>query len=120
MLKVKYLTLFKQKNWKKAGILTKVARKIQLCWIFFATQCRVLAWFKPKFGSLSNASNFRALTLILGELWPFSPHNLSKSDFLKKFSSKWPPLEESKCKNAQFLQWILKGDVVYFQKITAS
>ena len=29
MLKVKYLTLFKQKNWKKAGILTKVARKIQ-------------------------------------------------------------------------------------------
>ena len=38
MLKVKYLTLFKQKNWKKAGILTKVARKIQLCWIFFATR----------------------------------------------------------------------------------
>ena len=41
MLKVKYLTLFKQKNWKKAGIFTKVARKIQLCSIFFATQCRV-------------------------------------------------------------------------------
>ena len=120
MLKVKYLTLFKQKKWKKAGILTKVARKIQLCWIFLATQCRVLAWFNPKFGSLSNASNFRALTLILSELWPFSPHNLSKNDFLKKFSSKWPPQEESKCKNAQFLQWILKGDVVYFQKITAS
>ena len=35
MLKVKYLTLFKQKNWKKAGILTKVARKIELCSIFF-------------------------------------------------------------------------------------
>ena len=34
MLKVKYLTIFKQKKWKKAGILTKVARKIQLCWIF--------------------------------------------------------------------------------------
>ena len=31
MLKVKHLTLFKQKNWKKAGILTKVARKIELC-----------------------------------------------------------------------------------------
>ena len=45
MLKVKYLTLFKQKNWKKAGILTKVARKIELSSIFFATQCRVLAWF---------------------------------------------------------------------------
>ena len=109
MLKVKYLTLFKQKNWKKAGILTKVA-----------TQCRVLAWFQPKFGSLSNASNFRALTLILSELWPFSPHNLSKNDFFLKFSSKWPPQEESKCKNAQFLQWIRKGYVVYFQKITAS
>ena len=27
MLKVKHLTLFKQKSWKKAGILTKVARK---------------------------------------------------------------------------------------------
>ena len=45
MLKVKYLTLFKQKNEKKAGILTKVARKIQLCLILFATQYRVLAWF---------------------------------------------------------------------------
>ena len=31
-----------------------------------------------------------------------------------------PPREESKCKNAQFLQWILKDDDVYFQKITAS
>ena len=30
------------------------------------------------------------------------------------------PQEESKCKNAQFLQWILKDDDVYFQKITAS
>ena len=45
MLNVKYLTLLKQKKWKKAGILTKVAKIIQLCWIFFATQCRVLAWF---------------------------------------------------------------------------
>ena len=32
-----------------------------------------------------------------------------------------PPLqEESKFKNAQFLQWILKDDDVYFQNITAS
>ena len=38
----------------------------------------------------------------------------------KKISSKWPPQEESKCKNPQFLQLILKGDVVYFHKITAS
>ena len=31
-----------------------------------------------------------------------------------------PPQEESKYKNAQFLQWILKNDDVYLQKITAS
>ena len=30
------------------------------------------------------------------------------------------PQEESNCKNAQFLQWILKDNDVYFQKITAS
>ena len=28
MLNVKHLTLFKPKNWKKAGFFTKVARKI--------------------------------------------------------------------------------------------
>ena len=37
MLKVKHLTLFKPKNWKKAGILTKIARKIELCSIFIAS-----------------------------------------------------------------------------------
>ena len=31
-----------------------------------------------------------------------------------------PLQEESKRKNAQFLQWILKDDDVYFQKVTAS
>ena len=49
----------------------------------------------------------------------FSAQPLKKW-FLKKISSKWPPQEESKCKNPQFLQLILKGDVVYFHKITAS
>ena len=34
MLKVKHSTLFKPTNWKKAGILTKVVRKIELCSIF--------------------------------------------------------------------------------------
>ena len=34
MLNVKHLTLFKPKNWEKAGNLTKVARKIELCSIF--------------------------------------------------------------------------------------
>ena len=37
MLKVKHLTFFKPKNWKKAGIFTKVARKIEFCSISFAT-----------------------------------------------------------------------------------
>ena len=48
----------------------------------------------------------------------FSPQPLKKIFFF--FPPKWPPQEESKCKNAQFLQWILKDDDVYFQKITAS
>ena len=34
MLKVKHLTLFKPKNWKKMGIFTKVARKIELSILF--------------------------------------------------------------------------------------
>ena len=107
MLKVKYLTLFKQKIEKRQEFWPRLQEKSSSA-------------FQPKFSSLSNASDFRAITLILSELWPFSPHNLSKNDFFFKFSSKWPPQEESKCKNAQFLQWILKGDVVYFKKITAS
>ena len=45
MLKGNHLTLFKPKNWKKAGIFTKVARKIELSSIFLETLCRVLAWF---------------------------------------------------------------------------
>ena len=36
--------------------------------------------------------------------------------FFGFFSPKWPPQEESKCKNVQFLQWILKDDDVYFKK----
>ena len=46
----------------------------------------------------------------------FSPQPQKKN----LFSPKWPPQEETKCKNAQFLQWILKDYYVYFQKITAS
>ena len=34
MLKVKNLTHLSKKNWIKAGILTTVARKIELCSIF--------------------------------------------------------------------------------------
>ena len=55
----------------------------------------------------------------------FSPQHLKKI-FLGGFfrqsdpPTPTPPPEESKCKNAQFLQWILKDDDVYFQKITAS
>ena len=110
MLKVKNLTLFKQKKLKRREFLPRL-----LCSIFFTTYCRVLAWFEPNFCSLSNASNFRALALILFDLWPFSPHNLWKGDFFFRQSDP-PPQEESKCKNAQFLHWILKDDDVYFQK----
>ena len=48
----------------------------------------------------------------------FSPQPL-KNDFFLDFFVRVTPQEESKCKNAQFLQLILKDDDVYFQKITA-
>ena len=50
----------------------------------------------------------------------FFPQPLKKWLFLIFYVKVTPPQEESKCKNAQFLQWILKDDDVYFQKITAS
>ena len=43
MLKVKNLTLLSQKKEKKTGILTTVAKKIELCSIFF--QPSVAFWF---------------------------------------------------------------------------
>ena len=49
----------------------------------------------------------------------FSPQTL-KNYFFLNFFAKVTPQEESKCKNVQFLQWILKDDDVYFKKITAS
>ena len=44
----------------------------------------------------------------------FSPQPLKK---IWIFSSNWPPPQEkSKCNNAQFLQWILEDNDVYFKK----
>ena len=60
------------------------------------------------------------LVLILIELWPFLSTTFEKVDFFGFFRQSDPPREESKCKNVQFLQGILKDDDVYFQKITAS
>ena len=48
----------------------------------------------------------------------FSPQPLKKWFFL--FFRQSDPQEQFKCKNAQFLQWILKDDDVYFKNITAS
>ena len=48
----------------------------------------------------------------------FSQQPLKKFFFVRQSAP--PPPQESKCKNAQFLQWILKDDYVYFQKITES
>ena len=48
----------------------------------------------------------------------FCPQPLEKWFFLD-FFAKVTPQEESKCKNVQLLQWILKDDDVYFKKITA-
>ena len=120
MLKVKYLTLFKPKM-EKGGNFDQGCKKnpalldffcnpvsrfsLILTKIWFSIECK---WFQ---GANSNIK--RVMTV-------FSPTTSQKMIFFKKISSKWPPQEESKCKNAQFLQWILKGGVVYFQKITAS
>ena len=41
---------------------------------------------------------------------------MQPSNFFFDFFVKVTPQEESKCKNAQFLQWILKDDDVYFKK----
>ena len=46
----------------------------------------------------------------------FSPQPLQKWSYFLLFRQS----EESKCKNAQFLQCILKDDVVYFKKIIES
>ena len=45
-----------------------------------------------------------------------APQPLKKVVFFRQND----PQKESKCKNAQFLQWILKDSDVYFKKITAS
>ena len=46
-----------------------------------------------------------------------SPQPLKKWRFLDFFFKVTPtPQEESKCKDAQFLQWILKDDDAYFKK----
>ena len=50
----------------------------------------------------------------------FSPQPLKKCIFLDFFVKVTPPQEESKCLNAQFLQWILKDDDVYFHEIKES
>ena len=42
----------------------------------------------------------------------FSPQPLKK--WLIVFFRQSDPQEESKCKNTQFLQWILEDDDVYF------
>ena len=49
----------------------------------------------------------------------FSPQPLKKLISLDicRQSDPPPPQEESKCKNAQFMQWIIKDDDVYFQKV---
>ena len=45
MLKVKNLTLIKQKKKKKGGNFDQGSKKNRALLDFFATQCRVLAWF---------------------------------------------------------------------------
>ena len=59
MLQVKHLTLLSQTIEKGREILPRLQKKSILIKIWFSIE-----------------SDFRALALILIELWPFSPHNI--------------------------------------------
>ena len=48
MLKIKHLTPFKPKNWKKAGIFTKVARNIELWSICFCNLVSLISLILTK------------------------------------------------------------------------
>ena len=50
----------------------------------------------------------------------FSQQPLKNWIFWIFFRQSDPPRKSQNVKNEQFLQWILKDDDVYFQKITAS
>ena len=71
MLKVKHLTFLSQKIEKKAGIFIKVAKKIDFL-------CNLVSRFILIFTKIcfvSNASDFRALALIINRVMTvFSPN----------------------------------------------
>ena len=100
MSKVKDLTRCNPQNWKKdrnfyQAFFCNLVSRFTLIWIkiLFSIECK---WF------------YGAKTV-------FSPQPLKKLislDFFVKVS----PQEESKCKNTQLLQWILKDHDVYFKK----
>ena len=50
----------------------------------------------------------------------FLPTTFEKLIFLFFYRQNDPPRTSQNIENAQFLQWILKDDDVYFKKITAS
>ena len=66
-VKIKHLTFLKLKNWKKDGNFHQGCKK---------NRAQRFSLILTKIGFLSNASDLEALTLILIELWLFSPHNL--------------------------------------------
>ena len=68
MLKVKHFTLLSLKIEKRREFLPRLPEKSDDL-VSRLSLILTKIWFW-------NASNFRALTLILIELWPFSPHNL--------------------------------------------
>ena len=77
MLKVKNLTHLTPQKLKKSGNFDHGCKKNQALLDFF---CNLVSRFgliltKILF-SISNERNFKALALLLIELWSFSPHNL--------------------------------------------
>ena len=104
MLNVKNLTHLSKKKLKKGGNFDH-----ELCSIFFCNLVSRFGLILTKTLFSIEWKEFQDASFIIDRVVViFSPQPLKKW-FFWIFSSKWPPppQEESKCKNAQFLQWIL-------------
>ena len=76
MLKVKNLTHLTPKKSKKGGNFDHGCKKNRALLDCFCNLVSRFGLILTKICSLSNERNFKALALLLIELWSFSPHNL--------------------------------------------
>ena len=111
MLNVKHLTLLKPNNFKRQEFLPIFFCNLLshfsliLTKICFSIECKWLYGASPNINRVMTAFSSQPL-----KKWIFVDF------FVKVPPAPPPPQEESKCKNAKFLQWILKDDDVYLKK----